>query len=147
MKKHQINIILNISLQYIKIKCKRSKKNIKAIGQDLYDKLEALRKALCIEQDRLAQAVADLEKAILNLHHRHARQIVQIYIESKRLQRLVFEKDDMVLHLDGIIHDCTNLQQKLKNCESNKGFDMHYIQDLKQQKELNMGILKELEKL
>ena len=61
------------------------KQNIKAIGQDLYDKLEALRKALCIEQDRLAQAVADLEKAILNLHHRHARQIVQIYIESKRL--------------------------------------------------------------
>ena len=46
-----------------------------------------------------------------------------------------------------MVHDCTNLEQKLKNCEENKGLTLTYIQDLQQQKDLNMGILKELQKL
>lgn len=40
---------------------------------------------------------------MIDLHHKHAKQIVQLYIEMKHLQKMIFEKDDIVLRLDGSI--------------------------------------------
>jgi len=37
------------------------------------------------ELNMRTQGVADLEKAIIDLHHKHAKQIVQIYVETKKL--------------------------------------------------------------
>ena len=43
--------------------------------------------------------------------------MVDIYSEIKNLEKLVFEKDDSVIKMDTMIHECKNLKSKENSCE------------------------------
>ena len=66
-------------------KNKKKEKSIKVLGGQMKERLVALRKTLSDQQDTLSQSVADIEHAMIELHYRHAKQIVQIYVEMKHL--------------------------------------------------------------
>lgn len=52
-------------------------------------------------------------------------------METKKLQREVFEKDDLVLALDSKIHECKDMEQILKECQQSKELDGEYIENLR----------------
>lgn len=99
------------------------KKAIKEMGKVMHEQLSLVHEGLENELEMRTQAVADLEKAIVDLHHKHAKQIVQIYIETKKLQQTIFELDDQILSLDAQIFDCANSDKILEKCEIRKGLD------------------------
>ena len=49
------------------------KSDIKALGKVIHDRLSELLESLTDELDMRTQSVADLEKAIIDLHHKHAK--------------------------------------------------------------------------
>ena len=61
------------------------KNSIKEMGKIMHEQLKKVHDELDTELDMRTQSVTDLEKAMIDLHHKHAKQIVQIYIETKKL--------------------------------------------------------------
>ena len=65
----------------------------------------------------------------------------------KHLQKMIFEKDDIVLRLDGSIQDCSKKEEKTQTCNAIMEKTKQYTEQLKAQKEFNVALLKELDKL
>ena len=91
--------------------------------------------------------VAALERTIYIIHSKHMHQIVQIYQEIKSLEKLVFEKDDAVIKMDTMIHECKNLKNKEEGCQREQDSHSQFQDDLKTQISFNNAAIKELEKL
>ncbi len=52
------------------------KNDIKDLGKIIHDRFSTVKGNLLAELSMRAQAVADLEKTIIDLHHKHAKEIV-----------------------------------------------------------------------
>lgn len=75
------------------------------------------------ELEGKVQSVLDLEYAIVQLHNKHSKQIIQIYKETKRLQGEIFRIDDTILKLDAKMHDCVNADKAEEKCLEKKNKD------------------------
>ena len=44
---------------------------------------------------------------------------------------MIFEKDDIVLKLESMMHDCKNIEQRTEFCEIEEKMAMKYVDDLR----------------